>query len=360
MVACARATLSAALSLWVETGQCPGGIDLLQGGSQPQSPPRPSLEGGRYDLALRALVPSSTHLPPSHTLPTSQFSMTYSLRAELSCVYDGGVRRLVGAAELPFELLPATLPRPPPPIPPHSVWITALHPPPAKAPQRTARWVLHPRLPSSVFSPTERIPITLRVMRPDAPRHSVEHVMIVRASLVREERVATGPQRVPPIAAVVASTTTLAECTPSTEVRLDLALMQGTTWGHGYTVSTGCAGVRASSTFHVRLHVLIAPRAVTEALERDGQTDADILDSAMSSSGHTPGTAMRTFTLPVEIGSVGEPRSAEYAHSWTDVEWCADGTGHLVSGSAITSENGWVVPPPSYREALLEAPYVVS
>ncbi|WVR04840.1 hypothetical protein IAU60_001852 [Kwoniella sp. DSM 27419] len=72
-----------------------------------------------------------------------------------------------------------------------------------------------------------------------------------------------------------------------------------------------------------------------------------------------PGTT-KTLPLPIVVGSVSEPRGAMHAVRWSDLHLERHNgteTGRMIHGEGVTSENGWIMPPPSYHEALKAVPY---
>lgn len=351
-VAWVRASLAEALTMWLHLR--PRHDDAMDADNSSDGKAA-VIAAGQYDLPLRVTVPTHTPLPPSYD---GAFRVSYALRAELSSRHE----TLLGAAELPFELLPATTPRPVQPIPPHSVWLPTSN-------TSTARWTLQPVMAGAAFSPTERIPLILKVGPPDDADYR-EHDVRVRATLMREERVA-GPLSPATTISTVVAAVSVSETTATVPIEVVgcLPLMQGPTWEYGHSTSATAGGLVASSRFHVRLDVVISrletgepsqllfgDRVVRHCVPA---CQGGIWDE-LQPNGSSARVAQHTFTVPVEIGSVAEPLGAAYTHTWADIEWGSDGTGHLVTGNALSSENGWFVAPPPYAEALWVAPHVTS
>ena len=72
-----------------------------------------------------------------------------------------------------------------------------------------------------------------------------------------------------------------------------------------------------------------------------------------------PGT-IRTLPLPLVVGSVSEPRQAMHNIRWSDLHLdssSGEEIGRMISGEGISCEDGWMVPPPAYDEAILVVPY---
>jgi hypothetical protein len=75
---------------------------------------------------------------------------------------------------------------------------------------------------------------------------------------------------------------------------------------------------------------------------------------------HFPGT-VRTLPIPVVIGSVAEPRDAMHTTRWSDLhleQRNGRERGRMIHGEATSCEDGWLCPPPPYKDAVREAPYV--
>ena len=133
--------------------------------------------------------------------------------------------------------------------------------------------------------------------------------------------------------------------------------------------------IAVSSTFHVALTVGFIPTQAytTDQITRFIPGGKDLPPGVLSTPTPVlpttslyavkrffPGT-MRTLPLPIVVGSVSEPRLAMHNHRWSDLH--LDRTsgrevGRMVSGEGTTCEDGWILAPPTYREAIQEVPYV--
>jgi hypothetical protein len=70
--------------------------------------------------------------------------------------------------------------------------------------------------------------------------------------------------------------------------------------------------------------------------------------------------AVRTLTLPIVVGSVSEPRNAMHNYTWSDLHLdrsSGQEVGRVVEGEGKSCEDGWILAPPSYADAVLQAPY---
>ncbi|KAL7419122.1 hypothetical protein Q5752_005958 [Cryptotrichosporon argae] len=420
-IICVSVSLAEGLALWARDAAA---AHALRAPRDRAIDPRDGLPGGTYTLPLTVQVPSTPKLPASFAVPNATFAVTYALTVSLTCddpMRPGG-RVVLAEVARPFEMMPETLPTRAPRLNPTTLWVrseAALGP---LARRPNSRWTIQPSLPTSSYSPTSVIPISL-IMTPPPVLGSCAFHILVRLSLHRQERsnlfLPAGAESTEP--EVVSDTEISSRWlwldtrtfsdgagtgtdTPRPVVLSDLALpvMCDGRWPHGFstmlhvdppahTSGAHAQSIAVSSTFHVGITIAFMPvsddRTVLDALAlapapgaaplRPGELSTPMPPShphALSVDAvrrRIPGTC-RTLTLPVVIGSVSEPRGAMHAHRWQDVvddaasaDTAATPTGRrrqaairTVEGESVSCENGWMVPPPAYEVALEQAPYV--
>lgn len=177
-----------------------------------------SLPQGSYLLPLSVQVPSGPELAPTFDIDGASFRIVYEFQVTLSCDHPdhpgGDQRILVASSTSPFELLPATNPVRRPTCPRMSVWVNG-HDPTSEGGEGThravrrkenARWTVQPELyvccpsrllltpipirPTTTYSPSELIPVTLTFTPPRLSRHQTKPIptdIVVRVSLFRRE-----------------------------------------------------------------------------------------------------------------------------------------------------------------------------
>lgn len=305
-----------------------------------------ALPSGGYTLPLSAQIPTSPRLPPTFAVPSAAFGMSYALCASLSCDAPEGhgqERILIARAAAPFDLYPATLPTPSPRILPHSFWVPS-------SSDTTERWVVQASLPTGTYSPTSVIPLELAIhppveKRPRSDAHSSAGMTAaMQISLIQEER----------IGETVIGSRTVASRVDFQPIEDDVTMLRPVlplppNWTYGFStvlvVDEDDELVRVSSTFHIRIDVLFLPTPSNITSWTEIERDAPL--------------PPRTLTIPIVIGSVAEPRGAMHTHRWSDLQLDDGGDrGRMVEGEAISCEDGWILPPPSYARAIEDAPYV--
>ncbi|WWD21729.1 hypothetical protein CI109_106216 [Kwoniella shandongensis] len=442
-IICVSVSLAEGLALWAR--------DAEQ--TYIRNPPRASdchidpsqgLPGGTYSLPLTVQVPSTPRLPPSFTVRSSSFAVTYALTVTLTCddpSHPGGSGGRVVLAETakPFEMMPETLPTRAPRYMAQSFWVktdvpsllpitataTSTIPAPLVRRQNT-RWSVHPHIPTTAFSPTSIIPFTLVLSPPSAleSETNIDNALVqpvrprfqilVRLALVRREFSSISTHQTVDAVGnglvveeeIVSrwgwvETSSTGEKIKLRDIALPLMPPHARTWRHGMSTmlnvgpasnslnTTNEESISVSSTFHlnVTLAFLSLPSidspTMTQYLTKEcfPSSSDDVEDliprqareftkpSSSDSPNHFdlarfkanfPGT-IKTLPIPIVVGSVSEPRGAMHNVRWSDLQLDrnASGTevGRMISGESTTCENGWIIPPPSYKEALKVAPY---
>lgn len=328
-----------------------------------------ALPPGMYTLPLSAQVPSAPRLPP--TFSGDGFALSYTLCVSLTCdSADDTGNRVVAHASHPFDLLPATLPTSAPRVMPHSYWIPT-------ATAGTVRWVINPSIPTTSYSPTSRIPLELTITPPQAEEDGHvdgggdETAVLVRVSIVREERVDSG---VASSVRSIVSTRVGWEPVGRDPVTLHphLPVMTGNTWRHGFSTVLAIDGgadanpVHVSSKFYLRIDTVLLPVSAPRQLGfgapglHPPMAGSDAESRAWARIERRAPATSRSLSIPIVIGSVSEPRDALHAHRWSDLQLDegGEGGGRMVNGETFSCEDGWMLAPPSYSEALDSAPYV--
>lgn len=255
-----------------------------------------------------------------------------------------------------------------------------------------ASWSIVPSLPTSTFSPSSNVPLDIVLRAPSASPGSPlpEGQLLVKASIVRREHAFTSPTAPSTLEEsrglvseeeIIASTgafdlATLARGQTGGRVslpRLNLPLGFGAAssgWTSGMTTSLTVSPdpsrpdspsaplhTHCSSRFYVALQIAHSPVPGAAAEGARGfALDRPILIPSVLKS--------RSLLIPITVGSVGEPAGARHRRSWRELylardELTGDEAPRMVGGSAIDDERGWLVPPPSYDDALLEQEYVL-
>ncbi|WRT64529.1 uncharacterized protein IL334_001461 [Kwoniella shivajii] len=430
-IICVSVSLSEGLALWAR--------DAEQ--TYSRNPPKQSdclidpsfgLPGGTYSLPLTVQVPSTPRLPPSFTVRSSSFAVTYALTVTLTCddpaLLNTGTRVVLADTAKPFEMMPETLPTRAPRYVPQSFYVktdlpieSSIYLSPSEPlpilPKQNTRWTIHPYIPTTAYSPTSIIPFTISLTPPsmsdlllDIPSEfkAVQPTsqVLVRLALVRREhsslsthelRDAQGNGLV--LEEEIVSRWGWVESSSDDKIKLrdiTLPLMPNgeSTWKHGMSTmlnvgqstnhtSQSEEGISVSSTFH--LNITLAFLSITS-----GSTVlSDYLPSAFSSQSTIsipppgefsqplspgsegyfnisdfkrsfPGT-IKTLPLPIVVGSVSEPRGAMHNIRWSDLHLETNSrgreTGRMIHGESTSMENGWMVPPPCYKDAIQTAPY---
>ncbi|WOO84741.1 uncharacterized protein LOC62_06G008254 [Vanrija pseudolonga] len=364
-------SLEQGLALWARDAAVAHAAEGDANESDPTTMQR--MPGGTYTLPLSVQVPATPRLPPSFAVPGAHFAVSYAL--EVALTVDAGAaggRVVLAHAARSFDMLPETLPTPPPAEVCHALWVPGAVGDGAAA----ARWRLTPSLPTSTYSPTSSIPLQLRIEPP--PEGSARRAL-VRVSLVRRER--SDAQR-----ATIDVSSAWGWVRPAagtaTTVRYALPIMTAATWAHGFSTvlnvdaahgSGGGMTVIVSSTFHLLVQAvfLADDEALGAWFEELGEQPFESGQFSRARAGAADdkaawdalvarhSAAQRTLSLPVILGSVSEPRGALHAYHWSDLLLGADGSaGRMVEGEAFSSEDGWMCAPPTYSQALDDIPYV--
>ena len=357
--------------------------------------PKTCLPGGTYSLPLTVQVPCTPRLPPSFTIWGASFAVTYALAVTLSCDDPNreGAKLVLAETSKGFEMMPHTKPTRAPTYNPQSFYVRTDGLSSGGAVgmkglvrRSNSRWTVEPSLPTTAFSPTSVIPIHLRLTPP--PDVDARVQLVVRVALMRREyssmydaeiRDSTGQ-------AGLVSEHEIASrfawynptCTAPLEISAILPLMQDGTWTHGFSTSLNVGPsdktpetehIFVSSTFHLNITLAFLPltpdsislvKLLGRPLPPVGVfSDVhDVLDLP-SLKRNFPGT-IHSVPLPIVVGSVSEPRNAMQNYRWSDL-YIDRSNGRerarMVSGEAITCEDGWVLPPPEYEEAIKEVPY---
>lgn len=358
-----------------------------EGGDDASTPPASTYDAdiiapGRWSQSVHVQIPRQSVLPPS---VNALWEVSYRFRLVLcpagSSWRPTGDLDLSGClvAEHAVEILPATLPEPAPLLFPYTFWIAR---PRSLA---TDPWTAHLSLPTTTFGPTSVIPVSLRLVCP--PTY---HAIALTLSLVREEMVMT---RVGPGSSSQNNWTTVA---------LTRRLLRPSGGEARAFVPLDLRGAQLAPSSSIE----VGP---ADKMEED---DDEYLWTSVSSNAGLKvkceyrlcvqfdfGTGSKHIFVPVVIGSVGEPRDAVRQYEWSELYFpptsqssptltthnhqhaheqtptrrrAGNGSLHLVGdgehehepspiliwGTEEGSEDGWLVPPPSYGEALDVVPYV--
>lgn len=414
-IICVSVSLAEGLALWARDA-----AHAYAGRAPSATVPDVSLglPGGTYSLPLTVQVPSTPRLPPSFEVDGATFAVTYSLNVTLTC--DDlrlGSRIVLAETSKPFEMLPETLPSRQPRFQAQSFWVRMGHDVTQSGPLGLRsnarlgnyRWSVKPFLPTTTFSPTSTIPLELEFTPPpELPEQ--EYQILIRLSLIRREHTSldgSGPvdpnsnEQLRQDREVVVRWGWI-EADGHSSVRipnLTLPLMTGSTWDHGFStmLNVGSArsqyghnhvtehtGISVASTFHLNITLAFLPlhsgpgrsslpaslrhalpAHVAAHLQAPGVfsavQDADECVLGLGELRRSFQGTVRTLPIPVVVGSVAEPMGAMHTTRWSDLHLeQRDGRerGRMIHGEAISCEDGWLCPPPSYREALREAPYV--
>lgn len=382
-IICVSVSLAEGLQLWARDARHAYAARLTRDHSLD---PATCLPGGTYSLPLTVQVPSSPRLPPSFAVPGAKFAVTYTLAASLDCDDPLRTGRRINLAEAngPFEMMPETLPMRTPRYNETSFSVRTL------VPQRRStapRWTIEPSLPTTTYSPSSRIPITLRLTPPQGSVESYQ--VLLRIALVRREysSLSDSPVRDPTGQAGLVSEVDVVSTMAWFEINrlgvnihTSLPIMTSESWPHGFSTMLNVTPAEAdpetgpiivSSTFHLASTFAFLACGegqpaltdlISEGLPPQGvftpPTAGSTLDM-ISLKRHFPGT-VRTLPLPVVIGSVSEPHSAMQIHRWSDVHFDSSSgqeVGRVITGEGVSCEDGWIQAPPSYCEALDTAPY---
>ena len=362
--------------------------------------PKTCLPGGTYSLPLTVQVPSTPRLPPSFTVAGATFAVTYALSVTLACddPQRAGSKVVLAEAVRAFEMMPETMPTRTPRYNPQSFWVrtdgttTGGVVGTAKGLVRrpNSRWTIEPFLPTTAFSPTSVIPLRIRLTPPaetDCSTH--QHQVIIRLAIMRREHSSLAANAHDPSSGhsglvneeeISSRFTWLESLTPATmDIQTILPVMDDNTWTHGFSTmlnvgppsnsTTEVENISVSSTFHLAVTLAFLP------ITPGGPTLDKVLDRPLPAAGtfteshdildlitlkrNFPGT-IRTLPLPIVIGSVSEPRSAMHNIRWSDLHLDRSSgreIGRMISGEALSCEDGWIMAPPAYSEAIKTVPY---
>ena len=380
-IICVSVSLAEGLELWARDAQEAYAHRLDHCAVDPTV----ALPGGTYSLPLTVQVPSTPRLPPSFQISGASFAVTYALTVTLACddPLRPGCRVNLAEAARPFEMMPETLPtrRPRYTETSFSVRTTLV-----RRPVTSPRWTVEPSLPTTAYSPTSKIPISLR-LSPPTDTNDTFHVL-VRVALIRREhfttketpRDITGQAGLVKEVDVVSTMAWFETKRESIDVDTVLPIMAEKVWHHGFstvlnvgpaTPQTTADSLSVSSTFHVASTLAFLPQT------SESPALADIMPATLPPMGvftaPQPGSTIdmaslkrnfsgtiRTLPLPIIIGSVSEPRHAMQTIRWSDLhldQSSGQEIGRIVTGEVLSSEDGWIQAPPSYAEACEVVPY---
>ncbi|WWD07389.1 hypothetical protein V865_005487 [Kwoniella europaea PYCC6329] len=433
-IICVSVSLSEGLALWARDAQ----QTYLRNPPQPSEcsiDPTYGLPGGTYSLPLTVQVPSTPRLPPSFTVRSSSFAVTYALTVTLSCddpaFPNTGARVVLADTAKPFEMMPETLPTRAPRYVPSSFFVKTDLPiestfmTPGEVlpilPRQSVKWTIHPHIPTTTYSPTSIIPFSLSLTPPSVSDLELElpsgyrplqptMQVLIRLALVRREHSSLSKQE--PLDSqgnglvieeeIVSRwgciESSLEEKIKLKNIALPLLPHGSTTWKHGMSTmlnvnsstTSPCPeseepGVSVSSTFHLNvtmafLSIKPGSPVLTDYLPA-GFSDLENVPISIPRSGEFseplspnspgyfnisqfrrffPGT-VKTLPLPIVVGSVSEPRGAMHNIRWSDLHLSRNArgreVGRMIHGESLSMENGWMVPPPSYNEAIKTVPY---
>lgn len=170
--------------------------------------------------------------------------------------------------------------------------------------------------------------------------------------------------------------------TPKFLKDITLPLMPDQTWQHGFSTILNVGPpanstsinetISVSSTFHLSvvvafLHITPGGPTLQDVIDRPlppvGTFTIPVADHGGMTVEHIrniiPGT-VKNFPLAIVVGSVSEPRSAMHTIQWSDLHLDRSSgweESRIISGEAMSCENGWMLPPPAYHEAIEQVPY---
>ena len=319
-----------------------------------------------------------------------------------------------------FEMMPETLPTMPSTHPYTSLVVRTERPNTAPSAlgrpfirRPSSKWGVQPHLPTTAYSPTSIIPLQLVLTPPDVddadndpivnhpdyvptPVHQ-HYQILIRLALIRREHSshsATGPfpRQTPTLVNEVEVVSRYgyveASTSKSIEINETLPLMVNNSWTHGFSTVLNIGNsettpeippgdmIAVSSSFHLALTLAFLP------IHPENEYDLTLKDCvpvqlppmgtfSQPVAGPSPlditrlkkrfpGT-VKTIPMPVVVGSVSEPRSAMQTHRWSDLHLDRTSTGEeiarMINGESTTCENGWILPPPAYGEAIETVPY---
>ncbi|KAK4058099.1 hypothetical protein OIO90_000838 [Microbotryomycetes sp. JL221] len=184
--------LTSGLALWKRDAE----RARQKNGHARQVPGQERLPAGTYLLPLKMKIPDCDRLPPSFA--SRQFRIHYTMSVAVFSATRGvsGLPRRLKVFSLPFHILPATLPCPPPQLPSLSyehkkgMLASLVHSLPFSGGKlETGYHVVMPSMPTSHFSPGSHssVPVSLRIVdRPLEPTDLYIRLAIVRRIYVRE------------------------------------------------------------------------------------------------------------------------------------------------------------------------------
>jgi hypothetical protein len=214
--------------------------------------------------------------------------------------------------------------------------------------------------PCTTFAPSQIIPIDLKLI----PSHvtSAKAMMFIRIGIKRTRHVRTLNTDNPPRIVddqedvIVTARMGIFEVSGQKPTRISgirLHLSTGNVWSHGYSTNTGACkyedplkDATASNEFYAFVQIGRLPDSMPHTASFFPELPPNQLlpfDTARYRDLSPYATALSHCTLPITIGSVAEPRGALHYRTWIDVS-----QGDVVREGGFSSENGWMVPPPSY------------
>lgn len=355
------------------------------------------LPGGTYSLPLTVQVPSTPRLPPSFNIPGGRFFVTYALTINLACNDPSkpGSKVVLAEASREFEMMPETMPTRAPRYNIVSFCVRGDGTPEggvlsAKGLVRrpNSRWTVEPSLPTTTYSPTSVIPLKIKMLAPTV-ENGPAYQILVRLTLVRREHSSLSMVEIGDAtgrAGLVSEEIVNARfawfesnSTAPLNVETTLPLMTGDNWDFGFSTMLNVGphhanptitdNISVSSTFHLAATIAFLP------LTPGGPTFENFLKRKLPPAGtwkqatdclkfasfgrNFPGT-IRTIPMPIVVGSVSEPRHAMHSIRWSDLHLDNSSgreIGRMINGEEISCENGWIMPPPDYDEAIQSAPY---
>lgn len=396
-IICVSVSLGEGLELWSRDAQQAYAInpppDLLVD-------PKKCLPGGTYSLPLTVQVPCTPRLPPTFVVVGASFAVTYALSVTLSCddPQRVGNRVVIAETSKAFEMMPHTKPTRAPKYNPQSFYVRidnsltggVIGTAKGLIRKPNSRWIVEPSLPTTAFSPTSIIPLKLKFTPP--PDTDSRHQILVRLALMRREYSSVSPADMRDASGEaglvneqeITSRFAYLESQGNAPVEIStlMPLMIDNNWTHGFSTmlnvgppkestSTTEIAISVSSTFHLAITLAFLPivpgrSTLDKVLDRHlppvgmFSESHDILDLATLKR-NFPGTIC-TLPLPLVVGSVSEQRDAMQLVRWTDLyidRSASDGQerARVINGEAISCEDGWVLPPPSYFDAIQDVPY---
>ncbi|EIW71065.1 hypothetical protein M231_03536 [Tremella mesenterica] len=281
-----------------------------------------------------------------------------------------------------------------------------------------ALWSVNISIPTAAYSPSEQIPININLTPPQEQptgKYAEKYHIFIKASLTRREHSSISPPSPPPSSVPLPQPTKNAaglyligeeeicsswgwvESNDISTIHLPNLILplvsSGQSWEYGFSTvlnvgnqsyvqdstrnNQNSNGVSISSTFQI--NVVTAFLSLPLHSKKSKITDFIPFLPPMgifTQPGLSPdklkmnvmkryfsGT-IKNHSISITVGSVSEPRGAMQSTCWSELQLDRTedgretGTGRMVAGRSTTSENGWILPPPSYKEAVAQPPYI--